>query len=205
MGDLSAALVFAFVTIFTPGPNNILSSSMGALYGLRRALPLMLGIASGFVLIMMASLGVSAVLTARFPAVIPVLRAAGAIYILWLAWGVYRSGGRLHEAEEASKPLGYVSGMVLQLANAKVMLFGLTMFSGFLVPLAESGSRGFLWIAPPVLGVFCFSSVFLWALGGHIIRRWLSTPRRARVVAIVFAAALVYTAIDLSGILDLLS
>ena len=205
MGDLSAAIVFALVTIFTPGPNNILSSSMGALYGFRRALPLMFGIASGFVLIMMACLGVSAFLTARYPAMIPVLRVAGAIYILWLAWGVYRGGGRLHQDEEASKPLGYASGLVLQLANAKVMLFGLTMFSGFLVPMAESGSRALPWIAPPVLGLLCLSSVSLWAMGGHIIRQWLSTPRRARLVAIVFAAALVYTAIDLSGILELLS
>ena len=205
MGDLSAAIVFAFVTIFTPGPNNILSSSIGALYGFRRALPLMFGIASGFVLIMMASLGVSSLLTARYPAVIPILRVAGAIYILWLAWGVYRGGGHLRETEEASRPLGYVSGMVLQLANAKVLLFGLTMCSGFLVPMAESGSHALLWIAPPVLGLFCLSSVSLWAMGGHIIRRWLSTPRRARVVAIVFAAALVYTAVDLSGILELLS
>ena len=204
MGDLSAVLVFAFVTIFTPGPNNILSSSMGALYGLRRALPLMLGVATGFVMIMIASLGVSAVLTARFPSAIPGLRVAGAVYVLWLAWGVYRGGGRLHQSDKASKPLGFVSGLVLQLANAKVMLFGLTVFSGFLVPLTESGPKALLWVAPPALGILCLSSVFLWALGGHIIRRWLSTPRRARVVAIVFAAALVYAAVDLSGIPKLL-
>jgi len=38
------------------------------------------------------------------------------------------------------------------------------------------------------------------SLGGQVIRRWLATPRRVRVLGIALSGALVYTALDLAGL-----
>lgn len=42
--DLAATATFILVTTFTPGPNNILSASMGAYFGYRRTAPFLFGI-----------------------------------------------------------------------------------------------------------------------------------------------------------------
>lgn len=45
MDLLPALAAFAFVTSVTPGPNNLMLMASGANFGLRRTLPLMLGVA----------------------------------------------------------------------------------------------------------------------------------------------------------------
>ena len=46
--QLSALALFAFVSTFTPGPNNIMLMTSGANVGFARTIPHMLGIALGF-------------------------------------------------------------------------------------------------------------------------------------------------------------
>ena len=61
-------------------------------FGLRRSVPLMLGIAVGLTtLAVAASLGLAGVLF-EAPHVELVVRSSGTAYLLWLAWGVTRSG-----------------------------------------------------------------------------------------------------------------
>lgn len=46
--QLSALALFAFVSTFTPGPNNIMLMTSGANVGFKRTIPHMLGITFGF-------------------------------------------------------------------------------------------------------------------------------------------------------------
>ena len=47
--DLLAALsVFCLVTLFTPGPNNLMLMTSGLNFGVRRGVPHMLGVVLGF-------------------------------------------------------------------------------------------------------------------------------------------------------------
>ena len=196
--DVPATLVFVFVTTFTPGPNNLLSASMGVIHGYRRTLPLMLGIASGFVVIMLMCATLSSLVAARLPAVAPVLRYAGGLYILWLAVGVYRGSLALLAGPGTAPPPRFCSGLVLQFLNPKVIFYGLTVYSAFLLPIIDRPATFIL--TPPLLALASFSSVSTWALAGHLIRRHVGTPRRAKAVGLVLAAALVYTAFSLAGI-----
>lgn len=196
--DLAPVAIFAFVTIYTPGPNNILSASLGALHGYRGALPFLLGVSSGVLVLMTLCGSLSALLTAWLPTLTPALRWLGGAYILWLAWSVLRSGGRLHKGPEQAPTLRLGKGFALQFVNPKAIFFGLTVYSGFLASLLENP------LAVPLVAVaialVTFSAVSIWALGGHLIRRWLRTPRRARILAALLAAALLYTALDLAGL-----
>ena len=47
---LSAAAMFGFVTSITPGPNNMMLLASGLNFGVRRTLPLMFGISTGYVI-----------------------------------------------------------------------------------------------------------------------------------------------------------
>lgn len=197
--NVPATLIFAFVTTFTPGPNNILSASMGTLHGYRRTLPFILGIASGFFTLMLLCGALSTLLSRYVTAAAPTLRIIGGLYILWLALGVYRSGSKLLEPAHDARPLRFWNGYVLQFMNPKCIFYGLTMYTTFLAPLLEV--RSTLAWTPVLLAGVSFSSVSTWALGGQLIRRWISTPGRARALGIVLSLALVYTALDLAGVL----
>ena len=53
-----------------------------------------------------------------------------------------------------------------------------------------------------VLGSVTFSAVSSWALGGQLVRRVINTQTRARILGAVLSAALIWTALDLIGLLD---
>ncbi len=198
--NVPATLIFAVVTTLTPGPNNILCASSGALYGYRRTLPFVVGIASGFFTLMLLCGTVTTLLSTYIAAVAPVLRIIGGLYILWLAVGVYRSSGKLVEHSEDARPLRFWNGYILQFVNPKCIFYGLTMYSTFLAPLL--GEQWTLVWSPVALAGVSFCSVSTWALGGQLIRRWINTPARARALGIVLSLALVYTALDLAGVLS---
>ena len=193
--DPTAAAVFVLVTVFTPGPNNVLAGSLAALHGYRRTLPFMLGVAGGFLVIMVGCLAASSLLAAELPRAAPVLRAVGAAYMLWLAVGVFRAYAALPGADARPVPLGFRNGWLLQFVNPKSILFGLTVYTVFLVPLLEGGAA--LALSPLLLVAAAFGSVSAWALGGHLVRRWIRTPWRARLVGAVLAGTLVWMAGEL--------
>ncbi|MCP4817944.1 MAG: LysE family translocator, partial [Shimia sp.] len=58
--DILLALAgFAFATVFSPGPNNLMLMTSGANFGLRRSVPHLLGVATGFpAMIVLVGLGV---------------------------------------------------------------------------------------------------------------------------------------------------
>lgn len=190
---------FVLVTTFTPGPNNISSASMGILYGYRRTLRYLLGIMSGFFVILMLSGWVSSFLLSKFPSFEGVLRILGALYILWLAWHTLRASYTFEEEDQ--KPMGFLRGFVLQVLNPKGIIYGLTIYSTFLVDKVDSAF--YLILSAVILAVVAFTSVSLWTVFGAGIRKYLGKPGVKRVINIVLALLLVWTAIDLSDILEL--
>lgn len=196
--DWIALISFAFITTFTPGPNNISSASMGILYGYRRTLPYLAGIVAGFFLMMLLSGLVSSTLLRVFPAFESVLRLIGAAYILWLAYHTLRASYAFDEEEQSE--LGFWSGFLLQLLNPKVIVYGLTLFSSFLAPILTYPLL--LLIASAGLAAVGFCAISTWTLFGAAIRTYLDRPRVKQVLNTILALLLVYTAIELSGLID---
>lgn len=79
--SLFAMATFAFVTSVTPGPNNLMLLHSGARFGFKRTIPHMVGIASGFcVMILLCCIGVAVVL--GYPATNWMLKIIGSLYML---------------------------------------------------------------------------------------------------------------------------
>src|SRR5687768_8940834 len=97
MPHLSALLGFALVClgmVLTPGPNMIYLISRSISQGPAAGMVSLGGVALGFVFYMLcAAFGITALLFA-VPYAYDVLRFAGAIYLLWLAWQVIKPNGR---------------------------------------------------------------------------------------------------------------
>ena len=84
--------VFAFVTSVTPGPNNMMLLASGVNFGVRATLPHLLGISCGhFIMLMAVGLGLGE-LFIRVPVIYQVMQVLGMAYMLYLAWGIVKSG-----------------------------------------------------------------------------------------------------------------
>ena len=195
---LTPTITFALVGTFSPGPNNVLSASLGMRYGLRRILNLLLGMTLGFIIIMSACALASAALLSALPWVEGWLRWVGAAYILWLAYHSWHTRHLLgvEGAQDGGDPaLGFWAGMLIQFVNPKVFVYGVMMYTTFLAPLA--GHTLALLVSAVVLALIGLAAVSTWALGGAAIGGWLKSDRERAIVAAVLALALVYTAIEM--------
>jgi leucine efflux protein len=77
------------------------------------------------VLITLSGLGFSALMQ-QWPALGMALTVAGAFYVAWLGWGLWRSRPDARRADDASSPMtrnGFAQGLVLTLTNPKPILF----------------------------------------------------------------------------------
>src|SRR3984893_18644471 len=140
---LFAFVVFAVVSVFTPGPNNVMLLSSGLNHGFRRTLPHIAGITIGFAFMVAAvGLGLGTIFLA-YPVLQTILKYAGAAYLVYLAAAIAMSGTAPSGQEKQSGPMTFWGAAVFQWVNAKgwVMVIGtITALSRFhpLPPLITS-------------------------------------------------------------------
>ena len=109
--DLLAALaLFAFVSSITPGPNNLMLMASGANFGFRRTIPHMLGVALGFVfMVLLVGAGLVQVFDA-YPVSYTVLKVGSVVYLLYLAWKIANAGAaKTGAGDDAGTPIVSVS------------------------------------------------------------------------------------------------
>lgn len=185
---LPTLLLQILIVGYTPGPANIYSLAMSLRYGRRQSLVMWLGLLTGFSL----AVTLMAVLThwvgVAFGEYVVLLKYIGAAYILYLAWNIWhRRGQKMNDSRDCS----FWSGMMVQMTNAKMLLFDLTVFSTFVLPysnrltdLLEVGA--WLEIAGP-------GANLVWLLAGSFLRRFFT--HFGRQVDMVSSIALVLCAL----------
>jgi cysteine/O-acetylserine efflux protein len=195
--NLFALISFVLITTFTPGPANISSASMGILHGYRKTLRFLAGLTAAFFLMLLLSGWLSAVLLRTFPGLETILRYVGAAYILYLAFAILKASYTFETGEV--KEMQFLHGFTLNILNPKLIIFTLTLFSAFLAPITDNAALLALALILLTLTGFCATST--WTLFGTVIKNYLRSPRVKLAVNIIMALFLVYTAVELSGIL----
>lgn len=199
-GNIISLISFVVITTFTPGPNNIASASMGMAFGYRKTLGFLSGITTGFFLVMICCAFLSSTLLSVLPVSAQYLRWIGAFYIVWLAVGILRSGSAFEAARGA--PVAFAKGVVLQVFNPKVAVYGLTIYTTFLAPVSDQ--PGLLSLLAVAFALTAFAATSTWALCGAAITTRLKNGTARKRVNLVLALMLVYTAVDLSSLINYL-
>ena len=184
-------LTYAVITAATPGPNNIMSMSNAGRLGFRRALPFNLGIWVGFTLVMALCTLFCTALSALIPAIRLPMLVLGAAYMLYLAWGTFRSSDVIQEDHARE---GFRSGLLLQFINPKIYLYGIMSMEAYILPY-YSGQPAVLLFFALLLAFIGFVFTLAWAVFGSVFRLLFS--RHARVVNTIMALLLVYCAVSL--------
>lgn len=182
---------YAIITSFTPGPNNILALSSTSQYGIRRSVGVLSGMCAGFFAVMLLCAAFTLSLTRMVPDMAQWLSGVGALYILWLAWRIAVSDPTASGA--AARPLGFWAGFVLQFVNVKIILYGITAISSFLLPYMRD-MWGMLGVSVLLAG-FGWVGNSLWAMGGHLFQK--AFKKHGRAINRILAVMLVYCALRL--------
>ncbi len=189
---LPSLLLQILVVGYTPGPANIYSLAMSLKYGRRQSLVMWFGLLTGFSIAVCLMAVLAHCIGLAFAGYIQYLKYLGAAYILFLAYKVRKnrqeSGGKHDDCS-------FTSGMLVQMTNAKMLLFDLTTFSTFVLPysneLADLLAVGaWLLIAGP-------GANLLWLAVGSCLRRFFTDYQQqaARISSITLALCAVYIAL----------
>jgi threonine/homoserine/homoserine lactone efflux protein len=187
VSELVALVAFAFVGSVSPGPNNTVLWASGLRFGFRRTVPHVLGTALGIgLLVVGVAAGIGALLEA-VPAAEFVLKVAGSLYLLYVAYLVLGNGGV--GCTEVSNPLTLRQAIVFQCVNPKAWIFAIAAVGTFLsTNLPWAVGVGFL---TGILMAVVVGSSSIWAVGGAALGRVVDEERTRRVISIGLAALLV--------------
>ncbi|WP_297774309.1 LysE family translocator [uncultured Roseovarius sp.] len=187
---LTALTTFAFVTVMTPGPNNLMLMASGTNFGFSRTIPHMLGITLGFpLMVICVGLGVMQVFD-MWPLSYKLLKVASVVYLLYLAWKIAHAAAP-REASAEGKPLTFLQSAAFQWVNPKAWSMGLSAITLYATGRDPSS---LLWVAGVYVVVSGLSTTS-WTLLGQQMRRLLKNQFRLRVFNRVMAALLVATLI----------
>lgn len=199
---LSVAL-FAISSSVTPGPNNIMVMTSGVNFGVKKTLPLLLGICVGFTfMLLLVGLGFGQLFYV-FPQLDLVIKTLGTAYLLYLAWQIAQSGN-VSAAGGQSKPLGFMKGALFQWVNGKAWVVAIGAISAF-TTVGDTYMSQNLTIAMTFF-VASFPCVGVWLMFGSVLRQYLQKPSYLRLfnltMSILLAISVLPVVIDIAAELN---
>lgn len=191
MFHISDFLIYCFITAYTPGANNLMSMSSAIRLGLRRSIRFNMGILAGFTIVMSVCTLFCSTLYSYLPRVENMMKIIGAVYMLLLAWKVFKSSVEAGEGDE--KGVGFLSGMILQFVNPKIYIYAITAMTLYILPVYHSA--GVMTGFTILLALIGASGSFVWAIFGSAFCKFFS--KHTKAVNLVMALLLVYCAVSL--------
>lgn len=177
----AAAAALAFV----PGPTVTVIIANSLRYGSRAGLMNVVGTQAGFLIwlgIAVVGLGAAIQVMGIW---FDVLRYAGAAYLAWLAYKLFRSKGDLAVAVDRARPKGsfFLQGFIVIISNPKMLV----LFGAMIPPFVTSGGdpmQQILLLGLTFMVIACVGDV-LYALMAGKAGAWLS---RSRIRALEIAS-----------------
>jgi threonine/homoserine/homoserine lactone efflux protein len=181
---------YIFLMAYTPGPNNIMSMNNAKNVGLKRGIIFNFGLLTGFFVVMILCLLFSTVLYSAVPKIQFPMKILCAVYMIYL---IVKTLIPSEKKEIQNNSGSFLIGVFLQFINSKIIIYGITAFSSFILPYYSS---------IPVLIFFAFFLSFVgftgsvcWALFGSVFS--LMFEKHTRVLNIIMVILLLYCAISL--------
>jgi|SRR5690625_475982 len=184
--------LYAFVSSFTPGPNNIMALLFANQYGFKKTFRFCLGVGIGFFIIIILSFYFNLLLKNYIPKIEFVMSIVGAAYMLYLAVKIIRSKNEEQNDDESGN-YGFFAGIILQFVNPKGILYGVTVISTFIIPYHASHIS--LLSYSIFLAFIGFMGTLSWSIFGSVFKKFLAMYRSQ--FNIVMALLLMYSVVSI--------
>ena len=193
-------LVTSMLLTIAPGPDILYLLTKSLAEGAKSGIILACGLVSGiFFHTMLVMLGVAALIQSS-PMALTLLKYFGAAYLLYLAFGAFKSSGNMKLGSAGSKSSNlalYRRGLLMNVLNPKVLLFFLAFLPQFIDTTKDSASLQIallgLTFALQALVIFSFVSI----CAGRLRKFILSNNNIGRYFAILEGTVLTIIALAL--------
>ena len=167
---------FAFVSSITPGPNNLMLMSSGAIFGFRRTVPHMAGVGLGFsLMVFLVGVGLAQIFNA-VPISYSILKVVSICYLFYLAFKVATATPPDSQKVNA-KPISFIQAAAFQWVNPKAWTMALTAVSVY----SPSNSIQSVALVAIIFGVINIPSVSVWVVLGQKMQHVLTSHSRLKV------------------------
>ncbi|EOX4428339.1 cysteine/O-acetylserine transporter [Vibrio alginolyticus] len=187
----TAFFTYVIITSLTPGPNNILALSVATQHGFQRSTKVISGMFCGYIVLMLLCGLFTYHMVSLLPVITPWLTWVGAAYIVWLAWGITMSD--IKTTSEESESITPLTGFGLQFVNVKIILYGVTSISTFILPYTQN----IYWILATslLLAFIALVSNLAWAVAGKLLQSQFQ--KHGKTINMTLALTLLYCATQL--------
>ena len=158
---LTAFVLASAALAVAPGPDNIYVLMQSMVHGRKSGIATVLGLMSGcLVHTTLVAFGVSVIIKQN-EILFTILKVFGALYLLYLAYSVYRSSDVIdlsnNKVSKKSFKSLFVQGFFMNVLNPKVSIFFLAFFPGFLFSNSKNSIYQFYILG----GIFIIVSFFV--------------------------------------------
>ena len=194
-------LLTSFVVVVVPGTGVIYTVSTGLTKRWRASIAAAFGCTLGIVPHLTASiLGLSAILHMSARAFM-VIKFGGTLYLLYLAWSMWRDTGTLKFDRSTQKSGGFqiaLKGILINILNPKLTLFFLAFLPLFVSPDAASPTLQMIALGAVFMGMTLVIFILYGILASGISTYLMDSPKKIRLVQRSFAVIFAVLAVKLA-------
>ena len=166
--QLIPLIFFSVAAAFTPGPNNIIGSYSGFNFGIKKSIPLILGVTFGYTILITLAAGGLNIIFSSYPILKTIIKIIGSIFLIYLAYKI--SFQNQIQKKTIKNPVKFFDTFIFQFINPKGVFAAITSISLFV----ELGAT-YLFHSAVVIAVsfLCAAtSITSWCLLGKFLRRF---------------------------------
>ena len=189
---LVSLILASLVVMGSPGPSTMSVTAVGAAFGFRRSLGYLTGTILGTTAVLFAVAAGVVTMLMSLPRLAPVLVAASAVYIVYLAFKIATAPPLSRQGHAASPP-SFAGGFLLGVANPKAYLAIAAVFAGTTLAVESRMVEAIL--KTVVLTTMIVVIHVCWLTAGISLSRLLQHPVSSRILNLLFAAILILTTV----------
>ncbi|MDA8937327.1 LysE family translocator [Candidatus Pelagibacter sp.] len=171
--EILSLSLFMFVTSCSPGPNNVIASHSGFNHGIKKSIPLMLGVIFGFTtMLALINFGLINIFNI-YPIIQKILIGSGTIFLIYLSYKI--SFSKSSNQQENLKPVNFIETFFYQFLNPKGVIVAIIAVSSY-IESGENFIRYSLWMLG-VAFLFAIISIIFWTLIGKFMRKFATNDK----------------------------
>lgn len=180
-------IIFLFPLAYSPGPGNLFFAASSARFGFSKTISANIGYhVATWIVTLAIGLGFGWIINEFLP-FLTIIKYAGGVYVLYLAWSLLRSG--IIENGIEARNIQFIDGVLLLILNPKAYIIIALMFSQFL----PNNKLENLWVIILITTVFTLNNLLafsLWAYAGDRLAAVFRNEEYARYLNIFFGSTL---------------
>mgnify|MGYP005652006631 CR=1 FL=1 len=186
--EILSLSLFMFVTSCSPGPNNVVASHSGFNHGIKKSIPLMLGVIFGFTtMLAIINFGLINIFN-LYPIIQKVLIGTGTIFLIYLSYKI--SFSKSSDKNNSLKPVNFIETFFYQFLNPKGVIVAVIAVSTY----TESGIN-FINYSLWMLGIaflFAIVSIIFWTFIGKFMRKFATNEKFIKLFNYVMSTLLLF-------------